>query len=289
MFPFASDIPTKRWEIVTFIIVAINVVTLLWFNGLSQQQQALVTAHWGFVPARVQQLSDPNKVVDVQMGAQIQRWGWMLVKVPQVIRLHAQPQQILLSAVTCMFLHGGWMHLIGNMWFLLVFGNNIEDRLGHFLYAMFYLLGGLLATSMHWLIDPASNTPIIGASGAIAAVLGAYAVTFPHARIKTFVILFVFVTIIELPAYLFLVFWFGIQLFSGLGELGGQIGGGVAWWAHVGGFIAGAALMPLFSLLVRHDPSVEVLPADEDWNRQHGIESHKPADSQYPRWPQGWE
>jgi membrane associated rhomboid family serine protease len=289
MFPFASDIPTKRWEIVTFIIVAINVVTLLWLNELSPQKQAVVTAQWGFVPVRVEQLSDPNKVVDVQMGAQLQRWGRLVVKVPQVVRLPARPQQILLSAVTCMFLHGGWMHLIGNMWFLLVFGNNIEDRLGHFLYAVFYLVGGLAATSVHWVIDPTSNMPIIGASGAIAAVLGGYAVTYPHARIKSFVILFVFVTIVELPALLFLVFWFGIQLFSGLSELGGQMGGGVAWWAHVGGFIAGAILMPLFSLAVPHEPPVEVLPADDEWNRQHGIDSPRRNESQYPRWPQGWE
>jgi membrane associated rhomboid family serine protease len=292
MFPFSANIPTKRWPVITLLIVAINVLSLIWLDGLSPQQQAVVTAQWGFVPARIAQLSDHNKVVEVQMGAQLRRWGWMLVQVPQVVQLRAQPEQILLSAVTCLFLHGGWMHLIGNMWFLLVFGNNIEDRLGPLLFALFYFVGGLAATAAHWAIDPTSATPIIGASGAIAAVLGGYAVTFPHARIKALVLLIVFVTIIELPAYVYLLFWFGLQLFSGLGTLGGgQMGGGVAFWAHVGGFVAGAAMMPLFSLLVpRAEASgVEVLDADEEWNRQHAIGKQTPYEPNEPRWPQGWQ
>ncbi|HEY2827559.1 MAG TPA: rhomboid family intramembrane serine protease, partial [Pirellulales bacterium] len=165
----------------------------------------------------------------------------------------------------------------------------IEDRLGHFLFAVFYLVGGLAATTAHWAMEPASATPIIGASGAIAAVLGGYAVTFPHAKIKTLVLLFVFVTVIEVPAYLFLVLWFGAQLFSGLGTLGGQMDGGVAWWAHVGGFIVGALLMPLFSLAAPgvEAAGLEVLDADEEWNRQHGFGSQTPNGPQEPRWPQG--
>jgi membrane associated rhomboid family serine protease len=288
MFPFSANIPTKRWPVITFLIVAINVMSLLWLDGLTVQQQEDVTARWGFVPARVGQLSDHNKVVDVQMGQQLQRWGFVVVQVPRVITLRAQPQQILLSSVTCMFLHGGWWHLITNMWFLLVFGNNIEDRLGPLLYGVFYFLGGLAATAVHWGMDPGSTMPIIGASGAIAAVLGAYAVTFPHAKIKTLVLLFVFVTIIELPAYAYLVFWFGMQLFSGLGNLGAQMDGGVAWWAHVGGFIVGAVMMPVFTLLAP-PVQVEVLDADEEWNRQHGFGSQTPQEREEPRWPQGWQ
>ncbi len=287
MFPFSANIPTRRWPVVTLLIVAINVMSLLWLDGLSPQQQAYVTAKWGFVPARVEQLSDPNKVIDVQVGAHVQQLGWMFVKVPQVVQLRAQPQQILLSAVTCMFLHGGWLHLIGNMWFLLVFGNNIEDRLGPLLYAVFYFVGGIAATMVHWGMDPSSATPMIGASGAIAAVLGGYAVTFPHARIKSLIVLVVFITVIELPAYVFLVFWFGMQLFSGLGTIGAQMDGGVAFWAHVGGFVVGAVLMPLFRLIAPQEDAtgVEVLDADEEWNRQHGFTAPKP---QEPREPQGW-
>src|SRR5215467_7944741 len=129
MFPFLSDIPTRRWPVVTIAIVAINALVMLWMSKLPSQDQAIVTAKWGFVPARIGQITDQNKVVDVQMGARLVRWGWQVLQVPQVVELRSQPQQILLSALTCMFLHGGWMHLIGNMWFLIVFGNNIEDRL----------------------------------------------------------------------------------------------------------------------------------------------------------------
>jgi membrane associated rhomboid family serine protease len=292
MFPFLSDIPTRRWPVVTIVIVIMNVLSLLWLAKLPGQQQAIVTAKWGFVPARVAQISDPNKVVDVQVGKQLVRWGRQIFQVPQVVELPAQPQQILLSALTCMFLHGGWMHLIGNMWFLIVFGNNIEDRLGHFLFAAFYLVGGLAATAAHWAMDTSSTMPIVGASGAIAAVLGGYAVTYPHAKIKSLVFLFMFVTVIDLPALAYLVFWFGIQLFSGLGTLGGgQVDGGVAWWAHVGGFIVGAVMMPLFSRLAPPPPEqqAEVLDADEEWNRQHGFGSQMPKDPNQPRWPQGWQ
>jgi Rhomboid family len=142
-------------------------------------------------------------------------------------------------------------------------------------------------------MDSASAMPIIGASGAIAAILGAFVVTYPRARIKGLVFLFVFVTIIELPAYVYLIFWFGMQLFSGLGTLGGQIDGGVAWWAHVGGFIIGAVMMPLFSLAAPPEPP-DVLDADDDWNRRHGFDvpvqhdSPRPRDPQDPRWPPGF-
>ena len=172
MFPFGDTIPTKRWEIVTFVIVAMNLLSLLWLQQLPQQKQALVTARWGFVPARMAQLSDPQKIVAVPIGLQAVPNWWPFPVQPNVVRLPANPTQILASTITCMFLHGGWWHLIGNMWFLLIFGNNIEDRLGHFLYAAFYLLGGLAATAAHWAIEPNSTSPVIGASGAIAAVLG---------------------------------------------------------------------------------------------------------------------
>ncbi len=258
MFPFGDTIPTKRWEIVTFVIVAINLFSFLWLQHLPQEKQAIVAAKWGFVPARVAQLSDPNKVVAVPVGPQIipNFWPFAAQPVQPHVNLPPNPRQILASAFTCMFLHGGWWHLIGNMWFLLIFGNNIEDRLGHLLYAIFYVLGGLAATATHWAIDPSSTAPVIGASGAIAAVLGAYAVTFPHARIRTLLFLFVFVTVVELPAYLFLALWFGGQLLSAFGTIGGQMDGGVAWWAHVGGFVFGAVLMPVFSTIAPPDPEV---------------------------------
>ena len=284
MFPFGDTIPTKRWAIVTYFLVAINALSFLWFQSLPEREQMKVTAQWGFVPARVEQLANPQKVVEVQIGQRQRVFLGVPVGVqPIVARPQPIPSQILASAITCMFLHGSWWHLIGNMWFLLIFGDNIEDRLGHGLFAVFYLLGGLAATAFHWAIDPGSTMPIIGASGAIAAVLGAFAVTYPHARIRTLIIM-IFVTVIELPAYLFLLFWFGVQLFSGLGAMGGQMDGGVAWWAHVGGFIAGAAAMPLLSMIVPpddaapHSTTLRVgeedagLARDDPWRRDdHGF------------------
>ena len=136
------------------------------------------------------------------------------------------------------------------MWFLWLFGDNVEDRLGPLLYLVLYLLGGVVASISHWVVDPESTLPVIGASGAVAAVLGAYAITWPWARVRTLVFLVIFVTIIDVPALFVLGAWFVRQLVAGHQSLYHAGTGGVAWWAHVGGFVAGMVLMPLFSLLV---------------------------------------
>lgn len=146
-----------------------------------------------------------------------------------------------------MFIHGGWFHLLSNMWVLLIFGDNIEDRLGRLRYLFFYGLGGLAAALMQVYILRNSETPMVGASGAIAAVLGAYLVLYPRARIASLVpILFIF-TIVEIPAVIFLLFWFVSQLFPGWLALGGGTGSGIAWWAHIGGFVFGMAGGPLLA------------------------------------------
>jgi membrane associated rhomboid family serine protease len=153
-----------------------------------------------------------------------------------------------------MFLHGGWLHLLGNMWFLWIFGNNVEDRLGSLLFIVLYLVGGLMASAAYWMTDPGSRVPVIGASGAVAAVLGAYAITWPWARVRTLVILIIFITLVDVPAVFFLGIWFVLQVFSGMGSFHHEAGAGVAWWAHIGGFLAGMVLMPLFrSLLDERD------------------------------------
>jgi len=151
----------------------------------------------------------------------------------------------LTSLVTSMFLHGGWLHLIGNMWFLWIYGDNVEDILGPWKYLLFYLTCGVAAAGLHVALSAGSRVPTIGASGAIAGVMGAYLVKFPRARIKTLVFLFVFVTTVEIPAVVILLYWFVIQLFSGIGSIGySQVSqGGVAWFAHVGGFVAGMILI----------------------------------------------
>jgi membrane associated rhomboid family serine protease len=258
MFPFSDTIPTQRWAIVTYVIVALNVIAFLWLQSLPSGRQQEVIARYGFVAARIGQLRDPQKPVLVPIEQQaLVGFGWF-VPARRLMQLPPNPNEILASTITCMFLHGGWLHLIGNMWFLLIFGDNVEDRLGPFLFAVFYLLGGLAATATQWAISPGSTIPMIGASGAIAAVLGGYAVTYPHARVKTLVFLFIFITVIEIPALLFMALWFGAQLLQGLGVLHGGMENGVAWWAHVGGFVFGAILMPVLSSVVPR-PKIELI------------------------------
>ena len=147
---------------------------------------------------------------------------------------------------TSMFLHGGWLHLIMNMWFLWIFGDNVEDTLGAFRYLLFYLLCGLAAAFTHFLLQPSSPTPVLGASGAIAGVLGAYAVLFPGARVVTLVPVFFFLQIVELPALVVLGLWFVLQIVSGWFEVLTPMQAGTAWWAHIGGFVAGIFLILVF-------------------------------------------
>jgi len=169
-------------------------------------------------------------------------------------------RMVLRSLVTCIFLHGGWMHLIGNMWFLWVFGNNIEDALGHFQYLVFYLLCGVAAGLAHVVANLNSPVPTIGASGAIAGVMGAYLVKFPRARITTLVPVLIFFTTFDLPAAFLLAYWFLIQLFSGVGSVASShiTEHGVAWFAHVGGFLAGILLI---LILPTRRPAPRELPS----------------------------
>ncbi len=253
MFPFADNNPSGRTPIVTWAIIAINAVMFLSMTRISEERQIAIAVRYGFVPARISQLSDP-RVIDVPVGAPLkERIGVFEVPVAQpVIELKPAKGEIYRSLITAMFLHGGWMHLLGNMWFLYLFGDNVEDRLGHVPFLLFYLFGGVVATLAHWAMDPTSMVPVIGASGAIAAVLGAYAVTFPHARVHTLVFLFIFITVVDLPALAVLGLWFLGQLLQAYGQVRMNLSGGVAWWAHVGGFVAGAALMPVLAALIPH-------------------------------------
>jgi len=250
IFPFHDDNPVTRTPFVTYGIVAVNAVVFLGSLGLSDADRAVLWYGRGFVPARMAQLVD-RRPIELELPPEAPDLAR-----PDIVRVRRLtfepiPHQILLSLLTCMFLHGGWLHLIGNMWFLWVFGNNVEDRLGHVLFLVFYLVGGLLASACHWMIEPQSTTPVIGASGAVATMLGAYAITWPWARVKTLVFLIVIITIIDLPALLVLGVWFVIQLLSAANATTLELTGGVAWWAHVGGFLAGLILMPVLSSLAR--------------------------------------
>ena len=230
MFPFADNNPTHRTPFVTYAIIAANVIAFLWFSSLGDERQLEATLRYGFIPARIEQIHTDEPIV-VRLGEDKQQHiGLQAIDMPApAVRLEPNEGEIYRSLITCMFLHGGWMHLIGNMWFLFIFGNNIEDRLGHVVYLVFYILGGLAATGAHWAMYSDSMTPVIGASGAVAAVLGAYAVTYPFARVHTLIFLVIFVTVVDLPALAVLGFWFLGQLISFVGETTMKISGGVAF------------------------------------------------------------
>lgn len=243
MLPLKDHNPTFSTPFVTYVLIVINSLVMLWLSSLTPVAQQQFVIEHGFVPARIAQLSNPNLVVKVPIEADVVVQNGKLVQRPiKTVELSPAAAAILASLLTSMFMHGGWMHLAGNMWFLWIFGNNIEDRLGHVLYLAFYLLGGLLATGCHWAYDPHSAIPVVGASGAVATILGAYAVTYPKATVST-LIFFGFITIVEIPALVWLAIWLGGQLLSALV----QQDTGVAVWAHIGGFAVGAVLMPLLS------------------------------------------
>ena len=258
MFPLYVTNPHRRTPWLTLLLIVCNVISFLWLQGQTELEQAQTVYQHGFVPKRISQLGDPKLVIEVDLDPQEMEVPANGRKINRPLRLEADAGDIYLSFVTMMFLHGGWLHLISNMWFLWIFGNNIEDRLGHIIFVCFYLLGGLLALACHWMADPQSTVPVIGASGAVAAVLGAYAITYPKAKVRTLIFLVFFVTVVDLPALVVLGFWFVYQLGQGLiPAVVFDGGGGVAWWAHVGGFLAGLVLMPLLAL--------GAPPPDEDW------------------------
>ena len=204
--------------VVVLLIVA-NVLVFFWELSLGPQELDAAIHALGFVPRRF--------------------FGW-----GQAGGAPLDPLRFL-PLLTANFLHGGWLHIIGNMWFLWIFGDNVEDRLGHFRFLIFYLLCGACSMLVQGWVAPGSPTPAIGASGAIAGVLGAYLVLYPGARVRTLVFIF----LVELPAVVFLGVWFLSQLVSGTGALSpaaGEATAGVAWWAHIGGFVVGMLLCVLF-------------------------------------------
>jgi membrane associated rhomboid family serine protease len=171
------------------------------------------------------------------------QWGAVPADITRALESGNYFSPAILGMFTSMFLHGGWLHILGNMLFLWIFGNNVEDRLGRIPFLIFYLVGGIAAALTQVVIDPQSEVPLVGASGAIAAALGAYIVLFPGARILSLVFLGFFYQLLEVPALILLGFWFVLQLISGVGSLGGDAAqGGVAFFAHVGGFVLGVVV-----------------------------------------------
>jgi membrane associated rhomboid family serine protease len=233
VFPLRDNIPTDRFPVVTIALIVANVlVYFLWQKGglslgsPSSQAYLCNLYEYGVIP---HEITDPN--VDLQAQG--------------CPRFEASPY---LTLFTSMFMHGGLLHLGGNMLFLWIFGNNVEDSMGPLKFVLFYVLGGLAADAAQILVDTSSEVPTIGASGAVAGVLGGYLLLFPRARVVTLIFIIFFVTIIELPALLFLVFWIGQQfLFAYFDLTGPQEGGGVAYFAHIGGFVFGLLLIRVFA------------------------------------------
>lgn len=213
MIPLRDTLRSRRFPLVNWLIILANAAAFYYELRIGPSALNGFINTWGLVPAR----------------------------------LWADPQSTWITIFSSMFLHGGWFHVLSNMWVLFIFGDNVEDRMGGGRYLVFYLLSGVAAGLMQAFLLPGSPVPMVGASGAIAGVLGAYLVLFPRARILSLVpILFIF-TLIEIPAVVFLLFWFASQLFSGFLSLGGASGSGVAWWAHIGGFVFGLLSVFLFA------------------------------------------
>lgn len=221
LFPLRDLNPTRRRPAMTWTLIVITSTVYALEVLLHPEHLQQLAYLFGIVPARY---SHPDWAL--QVGFPVDDY-WPFV--------------------TSMFLHAGLLHLVGNMWILWVFGDNVEDRMGRWRFLVFYLLCGVGAGLVHWWTNPHSIVPTVGASGAIAGVLGAYIVLYPKARVLTLVLLFFWPITFEVSAFFYLFYWFAIQLLSGTAALLGpeQIGG-IAWWAHVGGFAAGVALLPLF-------------------------------------------
>lgn len=222
MVPLHDNNPTRTTPVVTFALIGLNVFIFLYEFMLPEPALQEFIETWGVIPA----------LLSASFDGQVTVLVW-------------------LTLITSQFLHGGILHIAGNMLYLWVFGNNIEDKLGHWRFLWFYLACGVLASLFQWFFSQDSMIPLVGASGAIAGVMGAYILRFPKAKILTLLPLFIFFTTIRVPAYLFLGFWFVLQAFNSVVSLGMQAGedvGGVAYWAHAGGFVVGAVLGPMLGL-----------------------------------------
>ena len=229
MIPIRDTIPSRNAPLVTWTLIAINVSVFLYELTLGPAQLEHFVYTYGIVPAR---FTHP-------------RWA-------HLFGLSIDKYWPLLTSI---FVHGGWAHIIGNMWALWIFGDNVEDRLGRLRFLIFYLLTGLAAGIAHWMSNPNSTVPTVGASGAIAGVLGAYFVLFPFSRIIVLFPVLFFPLFFEVPAVTYILFWFLSQLLGGTlsGFAPGGVGG-IAWWAHVGGFAAGMGLSRIFLISRRNRP-----------------------------------
>ena len=231
MFPYKDENPTEHPAVITVAIIAANVLAFLFLQGAGAEGPlARSVCELGLIPGEILGKARPGSGVELAPGMRC--------------LVDAAPQYW--TVITSMFMHGGWFHLIGNMLFLWVFGNNIEDAMGHAKFLIFYLLCGTAAAATQTFMSPHSVVPMVGASGAISGVLGAYLLLYPRVRVHTLIILPIYITTVALPAYVMLGYWAILQLLSGVAALSEIDKGGVAFFAHVGGFVAGVVLLRLF-------------------------------------------
>ena len=262
MIPIRDENPTSSTAVVTIILIALNVVVFLtepvFAGGRTQREQAIREVTYFVCHAAVPyELTHGKRVADVDVtGTEFGGPDSVDQFYADAEKLTCPHKNVWLSILESMFLHGSILHIAGNMLFLWIFGNNVEDRLGKGRYVAFYLLSGLAAAYAQAAVFPSSATPLIGASGAIAGILGAYILMFPRARIVTLVFLLFFITWIVLPAWLWIGIWIGLQLLSQVGSVAGNTG--VAYMAHIGGFVAGMLL--LLALRPRRPRSTPALP-----------------------------
>jgi membrane associated rhomboid family serine protease len=229
MIPLKDTIPSRTFPAVNITLVVINCLVFLYELALGPGLSPFIE-RYGIVPVR---FFNAGMISDM-----------------------------IAPLFSFMFLHGGWLHVISNMLYLWIFGDNVEDRMGHFRYLVFYLMCGVASGLVQLFVSPASRIPIVGASGAIAGVMGAYLLLYPFGRVVTLVFFFIFIDVVQIPAFFFLVFWFVLQFFSGAFATPGQEGG-VAWWAHVGGFLCG--LLMVFPLARRKRPARWVISKRRPW------------------------
>lgn len=235
MFPLYDDNPTEIFPLVTLLLMGACIAVWVYVQGAGLSPEALQgsVCAFGAIPAELSGALIRSGLLE-ETGVGYGPMG-------SGCRMGGLTWEALL---TSMFLHGSWLHLIGNLWFLWIFGNNVEDSMGHGRFLLFYLLTGVVAAGSHVVSDPSSPLPMVGASGAISAIMGAYLVLYPRTRVHTLFIIIIFIRIFPLPAWFFLLYWLLIQVASSAVQ--GPAGGGVAFWAHIGGFLAGLALIRLF-------------------------------------------
>lgn len=221
MFPIRDSVPSYQTPVVVYLLIAVNAAVFFYQNSLGNNAATYFTYEYGLVPIRYFE--------------------------PYWARVNGLPATNYWPFLTAAFLHGGWLHIILNMWTLYIFGATMEGRMGSAPFLAFYLACAVASTFVHAWFNATSDVPVIGASGAIAGVIGAYAVTYPTARITLLVPIVIIPLIFDIPAVAFAAIWFGMQVIQGAWEsLTPDMGGGIAWWAHIGGFIAGILILPLF-------------------------------------------